>query len=405
MDQEMINRILADTAYIRTGGSEAEYRCAAYLQQRIEEIGGIAKLESFPVPMAEVAEASLFADGVEIPCKAYLCCGDADLEAPLYYLRNTDVWSLKQCAGRIVLIDGYLKYWVYQDLLKYGASGFISYNGEVHFADSDIDQRELRGYVHQGNRIPGVNIHAKDAVKLIRDGVRNVHIRIRQTETVGNSHNLILDIPGERDEYIAFTAHYDSTPLSVGAYDNMSGCIGLLQLAAHFLRSSSRYSLRFIWCGSEERGLLGSKAYCANEERLQNCVLNINLDMIGSTMGKFLCCVTAEEKLVNHASCMALEEGFGMEAWQGVYSSDSTPFADRGVPAVTFARMAPSNTTSYHSRYDTEQILMPEQILQDIGFIHKFAERMANAAQCPVSREIPQTVKDKIDIYLGRKRA
>ena len=33
---------------------------------------------------------------------------------------------------------------------------------------------------------------------------------------------------------------------------------------------------------------------CAN---VKDCVLNINLDMIGCIMGKFISCVTAEEKL------------------------------------------------------------------------------------------------------------
>ena len=76
-------------------------------------------------------------------------------------------------------------------------------------------------------------------------------------------HNVILDLPGQVPETIVITAHYDSTHLSQGAYDNMSGCVGLLALAEKFSRQPHRYSLRFIWCGSEERGLLGSKAYVA----------------------------------------------------------------------------------------------------------------------------------------------
>ena len=43
-------------------------------------------------------------------------------------------------------------------------------------------------------------------------------------------------------------------------YDNMSGSVGILGIAEHFAKNPHRYGLRFIWCGSEERGLLGSKA-------------------------------------------------------------------------------------------------------------------------------------------------
>ena len=53
-----------------------------------------------------------------------------------------------------------------------------------------------------------------------------------------------------------------------------------------FIHTKHRYGLRFVWCGSEERGLLGSKAYCeAHEEELKKGVLNVNLDMIGCTTG------------------------------------------------------------------------------------------------------------------------
>ena len=90
--------------------------------------------------------------------------------------------------------------------------------------------------------------------------------------------------------------------------------------------------------------------------------------------------------------------------YQGVYSSDSTPFADKGVPAVSFARHAPSNTGTIHNSYDTKALLTAEQIVKDSEFITKFADRMANAVYCPVSRKIPDNMKQKLDEYLLRKK-
>ncbi|WP_289481240.1 M28 family peptidase, partial [Klebsiella pneumoniae] len=69
-------------------------------------------------------------------------------------------------------------------------------------------------------------------------------IVLKQEEYEGNSHNVILELPGEIDEYIVLTAHYDSTSLSQGAYDNMSGSIGLLGIAEHFSKNPHRYGLR-----------------------------------------------------------------------------------------------------------------------------------------------------------------
>ena len=406
MNAKEIMKIFEDTAYVRMGGSAEELRAAEYLKDCCGKLGGEAYLESFEVEMATLQEAVFEADGVSVTCKGYLNCGSGEVEAPFYYLRATDPYSLKQCRGKIVMIDGYMGYWMYQDLLENGAVGFVTYDGNVNYSDRDIDQRELRGFVHKGNKILGVNINAKDAVALINKGVSTAKITVKQEEYMGKSHNVILDLPGETDEYIALTAHYDSTSLSQGAYDNMSGSVGLLGIAEHFLANPHRYGLRFIWCGSEERGLLGSKAYCAaHEEELNKTVLNINLDMIGCIMGKFIGCCTTEEKLIHYITYMGCELGFPISCKQDVYSSDSTPFADKGVPALSFARIAPPPTATIHNSYDTMALMKGEQMEADIEFITAFTARMANAAMCPVAREIPDNMKEKLDNYLCRKRA
>ena len=185
----------------------------------------------------------------------------------------------------------------------------------------------------------------------------------------------------------------------------MSGCIGLIGMAEYFSKNPHRYSLRFIFCGSEERGLLGSKAYCAaHEDELKNIALVINLDMIGCIMGKFVACATCENSLVNYISYMGFELGFQVKAYQDVYSSDSTPFADKGVPAVSFARLAGGNLAPIHNSYDTVAVMKTEHMQKDIDFITAFASRMANSVLCPVSREIPDNIKEKLDEYLLRKR-
>ena len=405
MNAMEIMKILEETAYVRMGGSGEELRCAEYLKAKCAQLGLEAAIEPFEVEMADMEEAVFEADGVSIPCKGYLNTGSGEIEAPFYYLRNTDPWSLSQCRGRIVMIDGYLGYWMYQDLVDNGAVGFVTYDGNANYCDRDIDQRELRSYVSKGRKIPGVNINAKDAIALVDKGVSTAKITLKQKEYTGNSHNVVLDMPGEIDEYVVFTAHYDSTSLSQGAYDNMSGSIGLLAIAEHFAKNPHRYGLRIIWCGSEERGLLGSKAYVqAHEEELSKFALCINLDMIGCIMGKFLCCCTTEEKMVSYAEYMACELGFGMKAYQDVYSSDSTPFADKGVPALSFARIAGGNCATIHNSYDTIAVMSGRQMAEDIDFIVAFTDRMVNAAKCPVGREIPANMKEKLDFYLARKR-
>ena len=49
-----IMKIFEDTAYVRTGGSEAELQCAQYLRDCCAGLGLNASIEAFPVDMAKI---------------------------------------------------------------------------------------------------------------------------------------------------------------------------------------------------------------------------------------------------------------------------------------------------------------------------------------------------------------
>ena len=405
MNKETMMKILEDTAYVRLTGTDEVLKAAKYIQGKCAEMGLNATLEPFEVELAKIKKAQLFADGVELPCKGYFLAGSGEVEAPLYYLRSMEDYNLAKCKGKIVLVDCYMDYWIYQDLLKNGAVGFITYDGNPYYADSDIDQRELRPVVSRGVKIPGVHVNAKTAVELARMGEPMLKIVLEQDEYKGEAHNVVLDMPGEIDEYIVLSAHYDSIAISVGVYDNMSGAVGLLAVADYFTKHPHRYGLRFVWTGAEEQGENGSKAYCAaHADELSKFAMNINLDMIGCIMGKFIACVTAEEALITYIKYLGLEFGMPINAYQDTYYSDSTSFADKGVPALSLARIAPNNTAPIHNRYDTMDLMKAEQMEQDVDFITMFTDRMANAKCCPVGREIPDNVKEMLDYYYSRKR-
>ena len=405
MNLKKIHQILKDTDFIHTGGSEEELRVAEYLKGQAEALGAKAHIEAFPVAMADVSFASLIADGRAVRCEGYRCCGSGEIEAPLVYLPNTDPASLTRVKDKIVLLDSGLRYFLYHDLLDNGALGFITYDGNVNYRDDDIDKKELRGYVATGRKVPCVNINAKEALRLVKDGVKTVKISVVQNEYEGESHNVVTELPGVTDEWIVLTAHLDTTPLSRGSYDKMTGCIGLLCILDALKGERLRYGLRFVFCGSEERGLLGSKAYVRDhEQELDKIALNINLDMIGTYMGHFIARVSGEDALVNYIKYLGAELGFGIAPRQGVYSSDSTSFADKGVPALSFARIAGPSQAVIHNRYDTPDVLSDDRIRTDSVFLTEFTRRMANAVKCPVKREIPEKVRNELDEYLFRKR-
>ena len=407
MTQEMMKRIFEETNYVHRSGTPEELRVAEYLKARCEELGVPARIEAFPVAMGEMEEARVLADGREIPCKGFFCCGSGSVEGELYYMPALDPVSVAGAKDKIVLLDGSgVGFFGYQDLMKAGAKGLLFQYGNIHYPVDDIDERDLRAaVVGEQRKVLCAMLHTADAVDLLRNGVKRVSITIRQREWEGESHNVVAELPGKREEYITLSAHYDTTALSHGSYDNMSGCVGLLGVLDALKDKALNYGLRFVFCGSEERGLLGSKAFVRDHEaELEKIPLNINLDMIGTWLGKFISKVSAEEKLASYLSYMGAELGFPVEAKIGVYSSDSTPFADKGVPALSFARIAGPNAAPIHCRYDLPEVLSMAQMEKDIAFITEFTRRMANSVVCPVGREIPEKVKTELDEYLFRKR-
>ena len=407
MNQKQLKQIFKDTDYVHTSGSPAELRAAEYLKTRCEALGAKAWLESFPVPLGEIEESRLLADGKEIPCKGFMCCGSGTVEGELYYMPGQDPVSIAGAKDKIVLMDTLgIGYFTYHDLLAAGAKGILFQYGNRFYPGRDIDQRDLRAHVvADGEKLLCAMLNVNEAVELVRRGVKRVELTVKQREYMGESHNVVAELPGRRDEWIVLSAHYDTTSLSHGSYDNMSGCAALLGVLDALRGKELNYGLRFVFCGSEERGLLGSKAYARDHEaELSKLALDINLDMVGSVMGKFLACVSAEEKLAHYISYMGAELGFPVSTRVGVYSSDSTAFADKGVPALTMARHATDKAAPIHVRYDRPEYLSMEQLQKDIAFIAEFTRRMACAAVCPVSREIPDKVKKDLDEYLFRKR-
>ena len=59
MKSELIERIFAETAYVRMGGSEKELQTAQYIQKICSELGLDSRLEAFEVDMADMQEATL----------------------------------------------------------------------------------------------------------------------------------------------------------------------------------------------------------------------------------------------------------------------------------------------------------------------------------------------------------
>lgn len=404
-------QLLKDIGFTRTGGSQEELKAANIIIDYLKEIGVEAHLESFKVQTADITKAEL--EVLEpyqkkYNCNAYAGCAVTSEDGQIFdvdYLESDHEVSLKRANGKAVIFDGYVGMFGYEKIKKANAAAFIGANGDLTHEDNDLNHPELRSYLIKDNyNVPGVHVVAQDLLEMVNLGASKVRITVNQTTSQTDSHNVVAEIKGEDDEVIICTAHYDSVEHSTGVYDNGTGSVALYLLAKHFIQNKPRHTIRFVWCGSEERGLLGSKAYVAQHaDILDNIKLNINVDMIGSIMGRRIAVSTAEQSFVDYISYLGKEVGYPIHSSQGVASTDSTPFADKGIPAVAFTTGAGNNYGPYHNRWDTLALLSEKKLMEDCNFVITLADRMANAVIIPVPRTMPENMVKDLNRYLGKE--
>lgn len=122
-----------------------------------------------------------------------------------------------------------------------------------------------------------------------------VETSIKTASVDVDDENIIAVLPGQdpaaKSEWVIYTAHYDHLGKSEeskaadkiynGAFDNASGCAGVLAIARATAAQKSQISrsVMFAFVCSEEQGLLGSRFYSQNPlVPVEKTVANINVD-------------------------------------------------------------------------------------------------------------------------------
>ena len=406
--------LLKDLAFERLSGSEAEKQAAERLLQEALSSGAQAHIEEFPVACGRVDHAKLV---VTAPYrKEYEVTGyeraqstpDVGLDAEFYYAENLEPVHLQRIKDRIVMVNGRLRQRDYEKLQKNGAAAILTFSGttldRIHETDCDI--RKLREPMTEAHG-PAIalNLRAADAAEIVRRGAKQMHIELASESYEGISRNVCAVIEGtERpEEIISFGAHFDSVHFSTGVYDNMSGSVIIMELLRYFAAHKPARTVKFNWYGSEEQGLLGSKAWVkAHEDELGQHVLMINVDVAAATLGRNIAPVLATDAVVGYVNALMREAGFACEAKLDIYSSDCIPFADHGVPAINLCRFGAPGASYIHDRRDNLKSNYIDEKSLDITLqqaLH-LSKRVVNAAAFPIEKTISEEIKKKVDEYL-----
>ena len=412
---ERAYKVLEEMSYERLGGTKEELSALEIIKREVDALGVENTIEDFEVNSFEIESAEFVVTKPKrevYNVNAFGMCSSTNPEGvftEFYYLENTKQINLLDLKGKTILLTSPLSYQVYEDLAKKEVAAIVVASGSIYddLANTDLEEKVLRERHYKHGKIPCFTMRMTDCEKLVLSNPEEVYFKVIQKESLATSHNLVATIKGSEkpEEVVCFTAHYDSVRFSTGAYDNGTGSVTILEVLHYYVKNAPKRTLKFIWCGSEEMGLLGSHAYVnSHKEELENYKLCINVDMTGVALGKDIAVCTSEISLVNYIDYYAKNIGFMIDTNQGVYSSDSTPFAFNNVPAVSFARISPRGGAEIHSRRDVISLINPIYLEKTILFIISLSENLISSVYFPVPKSMPQNMKDELDKYLGNKK-
>ena len=405
-----------ELSFVRIAGSPEEKRAAELIMGEIGQVAEETGREdirgeymTFPIPDAKVAKCSVQAAGREIPCAAYLRSGCIDRECDLVYLDGASEIAFSgigNLEGKAVLLNALTDEEVYKRLVEHKASAFLVMQGKYYQTEKEASlyPKRLREHFSRNGVIPGFTIPAADALWLVQEEVAKVRLTLEQEDTEPESRNISAVIEGTdlKEESIILTAHYDSVPVGTGSWDNATGAAAILGIFRHFAANPPRRTLRFLWCGSEELGLLGSKAYVEqNKELLEKIVFCFNFDMCGTALGSNKISVTGEKELTTFTEQYCKLIGYPAEINGGVHSSDSAPFCDNGIPALGLSRG--TSTAEIHTIRDLLPTLSQKAMSKNVEFAIRMVGDVANAAVIPVKKGMPEERKKELDKYFHRE--
>ena len=206
-----------------------------------------------------------------------------------------------------------------------GAVGVIIFNQGNEEGRFDLINATL-GNEYTGG-IPAVFVSYDLGVEFAQ--TEDLRLRLRTDVFRGEttSENVIAEIPGENpDNVVAVGAHLDSVEEGPGIQDNGTGSAAILETAIQMAGTTQPNTVRFLWWGAEESGLVGSTYYIDNlsDEEIEEIALYLNFDMIGSPNYFFGVYDGDDSDLFG--------EGPGPEGSAEIEQAFEAFYEDRGVP-------------------------------------------------------------------------
>lgn len=389
----------------RSAGTAAEHAASDYIAQQFKRMG-LEKVDCLPFafPNWQYTQCAVrCAKGRRFqrvpsarPVVHSVSTPKGGVAGPLAYLEDGSKWNFDQpLRGRIGLIVGSLllsQDEVKQRLVRSGMKAMLTVDARLPFAwttSNGASPAWVNDY-----RLPTVGISFMDAVSLVESMPTRVKVEVTARSFPATSYNVVAEVEGRNeDEVIVVSAHHDSVSGNVGADDNASGVVAILELARLFAKRKPLRTLRFISYGVEERLSVGSYLYmrslsAAERKRLACC---INIDTISSPVGSDEAQIVGDTALARLVEKIWDRRRHPLKITTGINPySDQFPLNMLGVPSVFLTRRSVAETGYWnlHSAHDNLEHVSPAMLKRTVESGANFLDCAANSVRFPFRRRL-----------------
>jgi hypothetical protein len=310
---------------VRQAGTEAAERASEAIAVAFRELGLEPRFEEFPLLGYDAGEPELVIDGNRWDAGPCVYSHPTPPDGVTGTLRRigeqeamagyppTKVWAIEDDRGVAQAL-------VYENPVRGGAIPFVGSGPIITAGPAAFISTE------DATRVP------EGATATLRTEGRFVPGRLER--------NVVAELPGESEESIVVSAHYDSVWRGPGVIDNASGVEGVRRIAERLVARTHPRSVVFVAFAAEEIGLIGSQHLVWDWKlrgRLKNVVGCVNLDCIAH--GDRLELMVGPDELrgraLEAAHRLGLADRYQVNVIGPANGTDHYFFAQEKIPAVS----------------------------------------------------------------------
>jgi Iap family predicted aminopeptidase len=223
----------------------------------------------------------------------------------------------------------------------------------VNFLPQDVIEKRLRSYTAK-------NATREPAMKALFEEAGCKDDALSEERVKGTKFpNLICTLKGATDSTIVVGAHFDLIEKGQGVVDNWSGSSLLPSFYQALTASARKHTFTLVAFAGEEQGLLGSQSFVKQLGTQQSLVkAMVNLDTLG--LGQTQIWMSHSDR--NLAMWLAgvakqMNIPLGVVDVEKVGTTDSEPFREKKIPAMTVHSLTQSTLHVLHSPQDTMEAM------------------------------------------------